>query len=88
MAEDKGNLKSELQRMADEIRVRLHLAGMEAKDAWAKVEPRLREFEQKIEGAAGKMTDELSAIGTQLRGEVGRIRDRIAAATQRSKEDE
>jgi len=88
MTDDNESLKSDLQRMADEIRVRLHLAGRDAKDAWAKVEPRLREFEQKIEGAKERMTDELSSLGSTLRGEVGRLRDRIAAATNRSKSDE
>jgi ElaB/YqjD/DUF883 family membrane-anchored ribosome-binding protein len=32
---------TELEKLADEIRVRLHLAGMEAKDSWNKLEPRL-----------------------------------------------
>mgnify|MGYP000019272104 CR=1 FL=1 len=34
---------NELEQVADEIRVRLHLAGMDAKDAWGKLEPRLDE---------------------------------------------
>ncbi|MCC6551473.1 MAG: hypothetical protein IT372_00440 [Polyangiaceae bacterium] len=35
-----------LQTIRDEIRVRIHLAGMDAKDAWAKLEPRLYEAER------------------------------------------
>lgn len=31
----------ELQRTADEIRVNVHLGGMDAKDAWRKLEPKL-----------------------------------------------
>ena len=31
------SLLDNLRRMADEIRVRIHLAGMEAKDAWGKL---------------------------------------------------
>lgn len=30
---------NELEQVADEIRVKLHLAGMDAKDAWRKLEP-------------------------------------------------
>ncbi|WP_437924938.1 hypothetical protein WMF37_38825 [Sorangium sp. So ce291] len=35
-----------LQTLRDEIRVRLHLAGMEAKDAWNKLEPTLLDAEK------------------------------------------
>jgi ElaB/YqjD/DUF883 family membrane-anchored ribosome-binding protein len=35
---------AELEQLADEIQVKLHLAGMDAKDTWAnKLEPRLHE---------------------------------------------
>jgi hypothetical protein len=37
---------ADLERLADEIRVRMHLASMDAKDAWAKLEPRLEEARQ------------------------------------------
>ncbi|WP_437875327.1 hypothetical protein [Sorangium sp. So ce513] len=38
-----------LQTLRDEIRVRLHLAGMEAKDAWGKLEPTLLDAEKLAE---------------------------------------
>ncbi|WP_437721957.1 hypothetical protein [Sorangium sp. So ce861] len=38
-----------LQTLRDEIRVRLHLAGMEAKDAWNKLEPTLLDAEKLAE---------------------------------------
>ncbi|WP_437543878.1 hypothetical protein WME95_35045 [Sorangium sp. So ce327] len=52
-----GNITSELksdlnksleslQTLRDEIRVRLHLAGMDAKDAWDKLEPKLLDAEK------------------------------------------
>jgi|HubBroStandDraft_6_1064221.scaffolds.fasta_scaffold1620904_2 hypothetical protein len=31
----------EIEQAADEIRVKVHLAGMDAKDAWRKLEPKL-----------------------------------------------
>jgi predicted nucleic acid-binding Zn-ribbon protein len=46
----KSDLKkslSELQRLRDEIRVRLHLAGMDLKDQWNKLEPHLADVERK-----------------------------------------
>ncbi len=48
-------LKDELQKglehlksLRDEVRVRLHLAGMDAKDEWNKLEPHLFDVEQKL----------------------------------------
>lgn len=38
-----------LQTLRDEIRVKLHLAGMDAKDAWNKLEPKLQEVEKLAE---------------------------------------
>ncbi len=38
---------AELETLTDEIRVKLHLAGMDANDAWSKtLEPRLHEARQ------------------------------------------
>lgn len=48
-----------LRRMADEIRVKIHLAGMEAKDAWNELEPKLRHLEQRAEAATSDVVDEL-----------------------------
>ncbi|AUX46208.1 hypothetical protein SOCE26_077130 [Sorangium cellulosum] len=40
------NSLTSLQTLRDEIRVRLHLAGMEAKDAWSKLEPTILDAEK------------------------------------------
>jgi hypothetical protein len=42
---------SDLQRLRDEVRVRLHLASMELKDQWNKLEPYLADVEQKASEA-------------------------------------
>jgi len=44
-AEVKKNLAS-LQALRDEVRVKIHLAGMNLKDQWRKLEPRLDEVEK------------------------------------------
>lgn len=37
----------DLEQLADEVRVKLHLAGMDARDAWEKtIEPRLEQARQ------------------------------------------
>ena len=54
MSEATKELKSDLQKglaelttLRDEVRVKLHLAGMELKDQWNKLEPRVAEVEKK-----------------------------------------
>ena len=44
---------AQLRTLRDEIRVRLHLAGMDAKDAWKKMEPALDEADR----LAGEATE-------------------------------
>jgi LPS O-antigen subunit length determinant protein (WzzB/FepE family) len=54
MSETTADLKNELQKslgllktLRDEVRVRLHLASMDIKDQWKKIEPRLEDAEKK-----------------------------------------
>jgi predicted nucleic acid-binding Zn-ribbon protein len=42
---------SHLQALRDEVRVRLHLANMELKDQWNKLEPHLADVEKKAADA-------------------------------------
>jgi predicted transcriptional regulator len=57
--EEGAELKTELrkglerlQTLRDEVRVRVHLGGMELKDQWRKLEPHLGEVEKKAEEAS------------------------------------
>jgi transposase len=61
MAEAKTELKKELEKnltllqtLRDEVKVHLHLASMELKDQWNKLEPHLYDAEKK----AAEVTDE------------------------------
>jgi ribosome-associated translation inhibitor RaiA len=59
MSDAKAELKRELEKgvtrlqtLRDEVRVRLHLAGMDLKDQWNKLEPHLDEVEKKAHEAS------------------------------------
>jgi hypothetical protein len=59
-----------LQTMRDEIRVRIHLAGMDAKDAWNKLEPAVYEAErlaEEVSEEARAAMNELLAKARELR---------------------
>ena len=75
--ESSPHLPDRLHRLADEIRVRLHLAGMEAKDAWAKLEPRLSAFQRRAEQAGEKIVGELKHVGSELEAELKKLRRKI-----------
>jgi hypothetical protein len=62
-AELKGELQKDLDRLhtlRDEVRLRLHLASMEAKDEWNRLEPHLAGAE-KAAGLATETSRELVA---------------------------
>ncbi len=59
---------TELKKMRDEIRVKLHLAGMEVKERWKLLEPRLEEIERRVEAGS----EEILGATTRMFEEVGR----------------
>jgi hypothetical protein len=75
--EQTGSMTDNLRRMADEIRVRIHLAGMEAKEAWAKLEPKLQAFEHKAGAAKDKLVDGLDKMGDELKEQMARLLARL-----------
>jgi hypothetical protein len=61
-AQVQQGMKERLERMKtlrDEIRLDLHLAGMELKDLWRELEPAVHEAERRAEEVGGKAIDEL-----------------------------
>jgi hypothetical protein len=73
MSDAKAELKKELEKgvtrlqtLRDEVRVRLHLAGMDLKDQWKKLEPHLEEVEKKAEDASDEARAMLSEAVKKL----------------------
>jgi hypothetical protein len=46
------NVLDELRRLRDEVRVQVHLGGMDAKKAWDELEPKLAEADRLAENAS------------------------------------
>ncbi|MCB9707023.1 MAG: hypothetical protein H6711_34600 [Myxococcales bacterium] len=68
----------DLRTMRDEIKLKLHLAGMDAKQAWEALEPRLGELEKQASEvseatveAAQKAAGELQSAFAELRKKLG-----------------
>ncbi|HET6581952.1 MAG TPA: hypothetical protein VFG69_00870 [Nannocystaceae bacterium] len=75
------SIKQDIQRISDEIRVRIHLAGMEAKELWAKLEPRVQEFEGRLASAADKVGDEVGKVGQGLTDELNKLRSKLGGSS-------
>lgn len=62
---------ADLRQLRDEVRLKLHLAGMDARSAWEKLEPSIaaleQEFEQKSEVVAQSLHDTVLALRARLR---------------------
>jgi hypothetical protein len=67
----------DVRRVRDELRLKLHLAGMEAREQWDKLQPRLAEIEHSVESGAQKagtaVSEQLSSLGSALRKLLGEI---------------
>ncbi len=76
-AKTETNTWDDVRRVRDELKLKLHLAGMEAREQWDKLQPKLGELEKSFEAGAHKagtaMADEVSALGTTLKKLLGDI---------------
>lgn len=74
----------DVRKLADEVRVKMHLAGMELKEKWKSLEPQLAAAQRKVgEGtdkAEAAATEQLGAIAAGLRQFV----DELTAAVKKS----
>ena len=64
---------AELQTFRDEVRVRIHLAGMDLKDTWKDVESRIEELERQKPEATQKVRD----AAAELRRAYRSLRDKL-----------
>ena len=79
-SELKNDLKKSLElvsQLKDEIRVKMHLAGMDAKDQWNRLEPRIRDVEAEIGRAAGDVSDASREALRDLITKMRTLRDRL-----------
>ena len=68
-----GGIWSDLQTIRDEVRVRIHLAGMDLKDTWKDVESRIEELERQRPDATRKVRD----AAAELREAFRSLRDKL-----------
>jgi ElaB/YqjD/DUF883 family membrane-anchored ribosome-binding protein len=77
LKQDLEDTRADLKRMADEIKVKLHLAGMDAKDAWNEIQPRLEDFEKRFDAKADDVSEELKALGGEIKQRLLNIKNKL-----------
>ena len=65
----------DLRRIADEIEVKLHLAGMDARDKWNELKPKLSKLDQQFNEAGQKANDAIEKEARTVGAELKRLRD-------------
>jgi len=79
---EKPSTWDELRRIADQLELEIHLAGMEARDRWRALQPRLVEVETALSKAGDRASEavnrEIASIGVALR----RLRDDVATSVK------
>jgi hypothetical protein len=72
----------EIRTTADEVRVKLHLATLEARATWEQLEPQIAKLERAAEAggreAAGAVVQMISDVGKAVR----KLRDQLGAVTR------
>lgn len=71
--QEAAKISADLRTLADEIRLKAHLAGAEGRDAWAKLEPQLQQFERRVGQTTESAIGELRQAGKELKGNLERI---------------
>jgi len=69
----------ELQRTRDELRLQLHLASMEAKDAYHELEPKIVHFEARAHEIGDEPAHELQESFQHLRAALRSLREKLSA---------
>jgi hypothetical protein len=70
MTPQSGKIRQELydlQRMREELRLKIHLAEMDARKHWDKVEAAWLPIESRLKTAGGKADEALEAVASALR---------------------
>ncbi len=72
-----ASIRDHVRQLADEVRLKLHLASMDAKKGWETIEPRLRSYEQRAAAAGDKIADDVTKAGEELTVEMRKLLDKL-----------
>jgi len=75
---DKPNVSfEELKRIRDEIKLKIHLAAMDVRDAFEKMEPKLKDLERQVANAGAAASREVEAAIQKAKDALAQIKEKI-----------
>ena len=77
LKQDLQETRDDLKRTADEIKLKLNLAGMDAKDAWDELQPRIADFERRFDEKADEVSEELKSLGSDIKQRLANIKAKL-----------
>jgi hypothetical protein len=69
---------SALTQMRDEIRLKVHLAGLEAKSKWQEIEQQLEALEHRVAGDGGQWVDATAQLGRDIKRSLLDFKQRLS----------
>ena len=67
----------ELRKIRDEIKLKIHLASMDVRDAFEKLEPKLKDLERQVSNAGAAASREIDAGIQKAKEALGHIKEKI-----------
>ena len=77
--DDGGSDLNALAQLRDEIRVRLHLAQLDAKDKWQELEGQLMSLEHRVAADGGSVLGATAQLARELKQSLLDFRQRLSA---------
>jgi hypothetical protein len=75
----------DVRRLSDEVRLKMHLAGMELKEKWKQLEPQLAEAQRKVSEGTDKAEDAVTAQLDTLAAGLRQFVDELTEAVSKKK---
>jgi BMFP domain-containing protein YqiC len=70
---------NDVQRLADEVELQVHLAGMDARDRWNELEPRLEKLEHQVVHSGERAVQAVAHELHEAHGALRALRDELLA---------
>jgi hypothetical protein len=67
----------ELKKIRDEIKLKIHLASMDVRDAFEKLEPKVKDLERQVASAGAAASREVEAGIQKAKEALGHIKEKI-----------
>ncbi len=74
---DERSTWDDVRRLADELELQIHLAGMEARDRWRAIEPRLEQLEKDVMHVSARAEDVVVHELHEVRDALRALRDDV-----------